>query len=605
MLAPRNNIDCSPVLKRKLVDLPTQPGVYTYYNNRGNILYIGKAKVLRNRIKSYFNSNQLDNKTKRLVENIWDIEFLICKTELEALILENNLIKKHCPPYNILVRDDKSYPYIKFTWNDDYPQAIVTRKVHNDGSSYYGPFFPISTAYRTIELVYRFFHIRNCNIDFSKKRNERACLRYQLKRCTAPCIAAVDQNFYRQQAYEAKMFLEGRRHALKTRLKSAMWKAADNNAFELAANYRDAIHQLDNWLSYQNVANLKQEDIDIYGGAVLDGVVCVHKLMVRNGLMLGRKEYIIKDVESFDGVVLAEILKQVYSEDDIPKQIFVEQEPADRKLLQEWLSSKCGVKPTIHIPRRGCKLELMTMAQSNAYIALERTFALANLNQAVLSELRNQLNIDQVPRHIECFDISHNHGCEVVASCVVFIDGVPDKKKYRRFKISNEQNNDFANMAEVVTRRYQKLKDNSSDLPDLVIIDGGLGQLHAVEVVLTKLDIHTELVSLAKKEELVFKPGNNKPLHIPKNSSALYLLQRIRDEAHRFAINYHRSLKIKKLLESELIQIPGVGSATAEKLLKSYKSVQAVRRASAADLEAKVGLPMAKKIISWQNDGYS
>jgi len=600
MAVPRSNVDRSPLLQRKLGDLPTQPGVYLYRDEAGTLLYVGKAKVLRNRVKSYFHSKQLDAKTRRLVARIWDLEFIVCETELEALVLENNLIRENRPPYNILLRDDKSYPYVKITWKNAFPQVFVTRKVKKDGSLYYGPFFPASTAYRTAELVYRFFQIRDCDLDIDGKRG-RACMKYQLHRCTAPCIGAVSEEAYREQAKEAKLFLEGRRDELKARLEAAMWQAAEVSAFEQAAQHRDALLQLDAWFNRQKAAVVDQEDADLYGTAALDGRLCVHRLMMREGRMVARREYVLEDVEALDGAVLAEVLKRVYAEEAVPAKIMVELEPEDLELLRDWLGGMRGAKPLIHVPQRGEKVELLAMAQDNARLALERKFEPARLNQAVLEGLQAFLGLAHLPRRMECFDISHGQGKEVVASCVVFTDGLPDRARYRRFKMTNEQNDDFANMAEAVTRRYQRLRNEGQELPDLVLIDGGLGQLHAAEAALAALGLEQlERASLAKKEELVFRPGSSEPLRIPRTSPVLHLLQRIRDEAHRFAITYHRNLRAKRTLQTELTQIPGVGPATAKKLLQAFGSVTAVREAPAEDLEAQVGAAAAKRILAWR-----
>jgi excinuclease ABC subunit C len=600
MAATRTNVERSPALKRKLADLPTQPGVYLYRDQEGNLLYVGKAKVLRNRVKSYFQSKQLDAKTRRLVARVWDLEFVVCETELEALVLENNFIKEHRPPFNILLRDDKTYPYVKLTWKNAFPQVFVTRKVKKDGSLYYGPFFPASTAYRTAELVYRFFQIRDCDIDIDGKRG-RACLKYQLHRCTAPCIGAVDQAGYREQAKEARLFLEGKREELKSRLEAAMWQAAERSAFEQAAQYRDALQQLDAWFDRQKAATVDQEDTDLFGSAVLDGRACVHRLVMRGGRMVGRREYLIEDVEALDGALLAEVLKRVYAEEEVPGRILLEQEPADLELLREWLGTLRGARPAVHVPQRGEKVELLAMAQENARLALERKFEPARLNQAVLEGLQGFLGLARPPRWIECFDISHGQGREVVASCVVFADGLPDRGRYRRFKLGNEQNDDFANMAEVVTRRYKRLQAEGQEFPDLVLIDGGLGQLHAAEAALAGLGLdQLERASLAKKEELVFRPGSPEPLRIPRTSPVLQLLQRIRDEAHRFAITYHRNLRAKRTLQTELTRIPGVGPKTARKLLQGFGSVQAVKEAPAADLEAAVGAAAARKVVAWR-----
>ncbi len=600
MAVIRTNLEKSPFLKRKLADLPQRPGCYLYRDEGGNLLYVGKAKVLRNRVKSYFQNKSLDAKTRRLVARIWDLELIVCETELEALVLENNLIKEHFPPFNILLRDDKSYPYVKLTWKEAFPKVYVTRKLRKDGSLYFGPFFPASTAYRTAELVTRFFQIRDCDIEIDGKRG-RACLKYQLHRCTAPCIAAVSQEAYREQAREARLFLEGKREELKARLEAAMWKAAEAAAFEQAAQHRDALQQVDAWFTRQKAASADLDDTDIFGSAVLDGQGCVHRLLMREGRMVGRQEYLLDDVETFDAKVLAGVLQRVYSADAPPARILAEVDPEESELLREWLSGLRGTKVRIHVPQKGEKVDLLSMAQENARLALERKFEPARLNEAVLEGLQAFLGLSHLPRRLECFDISHGQGREVVASCVVFSDGSPDKARYRRFKMTNEQNDDFANMQEAVTRRYKRMKDEGQDFPDLVLIDGGLGQLHAAEAALRELGLEQlELASLAKKEELVFRPGATTPLKIPKSSPVLQLLQRIRDEAHRFAISYHRALRAKRTLQTELTQIPGVGPATAKKLLLAFGSVTQVREAEEATLIATVGPAATAKVLAWR-----
>lgn len=599
MAAIRTNLDKSPFLKRKLGDLPTRPGVYLYRDKEGALLYVGKAKVLRNRVRSYFQSKQLDAKTRRLVARIWDLEFIVCETELEALVLENNLIKEHFPPFNILLRDDKTYPFVKLT-KEPFPKVFVTRKVLKDKAWYFGPFFPASTAYKAAELVERFFQIRDCDIEIDGKRG-RACMKYQLHRCTAPCIGAVSHEAYGEQAKEAKLFLEGKRDELKARLEAAMWAASEVDAFEQAAHHRDTLDQLDAWFSRQKAAVADQEDMDIFGAAVLDGRACVHRVLMRGGRMLDRREFVMEDCEAFDGEALGQVLQRVYAEEAPPGRLLLELEPAEPDLLREWLGQARGGKVAFVIPQKGQKLDLLTMAQENARLALERKFEPAKLNEAVLSGLQAFLGLARLPRHIECFDISHGQGREVVASCVVFKDGFPDKGSYRRFKMSNEQNDDFANMREAVFRRYKRVKDEARGFPDLILIDGGLGQLHAAEAALADLDLmDLERASLAKKEELVIRPGAPEPLRIPKSSPVLQLLQRVRDEAHRFAITYHRKLRERRTLQTELTKIPGVGAATAKKLLAVFGSVEAVRTADESALQSAVG-SAAKKVVAWRS----
>ncbi len=380
-----------------------------------------------------------------------------------------------------------------------------------------------------------------------------------------------------------------------------MWKAAEAAAFEQAAAHRDALQQVDAWFTRQKAASSDLDDTDVYGSAVLDGRACVHRLVLREGRMIGRQEYLLDDIEAFDGAVLAQVLQRIYSADPAPARIIAEVEPENAGLLGDWLSGLRGTKVRFTVPQKGEKVDLLAMAQENARLALERKFEPARLNEAVLEGLQAFLGLSHLPRRLECFDISHGQGREVVASCVVFSDGVPDKARYRRFKMTNEQNDDFANMQEAVTRRYRRMRDEGQEFPNLVIIDGGLGQLHAAEAALRELGLEQlELASLAKKEELVFRPGSSAPLKIPKSSPVLQLLQRIRDEAHRFAITYHRALRAKRTLQTELTQIPGVGPATAKKLLHAFGSVTMVREASEADLVAALGPAATRKVLAWR-----
>ncbi|MCL1908957.1 MAG: excinuclease ABC subunit UvrC [Holophagaceae bacterium] len=597
----RHNVERSQLLARALSDLPDNPGVYLYSDKSENLLYVGKAKNLKKRIKSYFQSRNLDAKTKRLVARIWSLEFIVCSNELEALMLENNLIKEHLPPFNIILRDDKSYPYVKITWKSEFPQVYVTRHMVKDGSIYFGPFFPASTAYRRVELVKRFFMLRDCDLLIDGKRT-RACLQYQLNRCTGPCIGAVAAEAYRDQAKEAKLFLEGKREELKSRLEEVMWHASQVQAFEQASQYRDTLQQIDAWFDRQKAILQNDEDQDVYGSAALNGRICIHRLMLREGHIIGRKEYVLDDTEALTPTVIAEALQRVYAEESVPGGILVETEPEDKEVLREWLGTLRGTLPKINVPKRGEKVELLQMAQENARMALERKFEPEELNKAVLKGLQAFLNLPNLPSRIECFDVSHGQGREVVASCIVFSAGLPDKASYRRFKLSNQQNDDFSNMAEVITRRYKRMVEEGRELPSLVVVDGGVGQLHAAEAALKGLGVELQLAALAKKEESIFRPGSNEPLKIPKSSPVLQLLQRIRDEAHRFAIAYHRSLRAKRTIQTELTSIRGIGQATAKKLLIQFGSVAKVRAADEEELVKAVGSSAARKVIDWRRE---
>lgn len=594
----RNNILVSAILQRKLEDLPLGPGCYLYKDKEDNLLYIGKAKNLKKRIKSYFSKQGLDTKTRRLVARIWDIEFILCRNELEALVLENNLIKEHRPPFNILLRDDKNYPYVKLT-KEPFPKVYVTRKILKDKAYYFGPFFPASVAYKTAELVTRFFQIRDCDIDIDGKRG-RACLKYQLHRCTAPCIGAVEQDQYQEQANEAKLFLDGKRDALKKKLEEAMWKASEMSAFEQAAHHRDALQQLDSWFTKQQAATSDQSDVDILGSAVWDQRACVHRLIIRGGRIIGRREYVLENTEILTGDSWDEIIQGIYAQEPCPNRIFVEILPSHAEVLHQWLFGLYGVKSNFVLPKKGQKLDLLIMAQENARLALEKKFEPEQLTQTMLESLKVFLGLVRTPHRIECFDISHGQGKEVVASMVTFLDGRPDKSGYRRFKLSQEINDDFFNMKEVVSRRYQRLKNENKSFPDLVLIDGGLGQLHAAEEALEQLGLsHLECASIAKKEELIFRTGSPAPLRIPRSSPVLQLLQRVRDEAHRFAITYHRKLREKRTLQISLLDIPGIGKITVKKLMQVFGSVANIKKQPLSSIAEAIGGRNAQRVAEW------
>jgi len=595
----RSQLHTSPVLKRKLHDLPRGPGCYLYRDQENNLLYIGKAKCIKKRVKSYFSNKQLDSKTKRLVSRIWDIEFLLCSSELEALVLENNLIKKYRPPFNILLKDDKSYPYIKLT-REPFPKVYVTRKILKDKAYYFGPFFPSSAAYRTAELVYRFFQIRDCDIEIDGKRG-RACLKYQLHRCTAPCIGKVDETSYQEQTKGAKLFLEGKSDELKKRLEAAMWKASEVQAFEQAAHHRDALNQLDSWFSKQKASSSDLVETDIFGSALLDDKACIHRLLIRGGNIIARHEYLLENTEVMTPAIWAEVIQGIYSKEICPDRLILEMKPDHEDILLQWLMGERTSRPRILVPQQGNKVELLCMAQENAKLALEKKFEPAQLTLATLEGLQKMLSLVRIPHRIECFDISHGQGQEVVASLVSFLDGKPDKSNYRRFKMSIDKNDDFAQMKEAVTRRYRRLKEEGSNFPDLVLIDGGLGQLNAALESLEQLGLsHLECASIAKKEELIYRPFLPVPLRIPRTSPVLHLLQRVRDEAHRFAVTYHRSLRSKRTFKNELASIKGVGNKTVQKLIEHFGSVKQVRHASPKEIETIVGSRLSQSIQEWQ-----
>jgi len=585
-------------LKAKLASLPKEPGVYLFKNERGEIIYIGKAKSLKNRVPSYFHQ-PADPKQASLASEIADIDFIVTGSEVEALILENNLIKKEKPRYNVLLRDDKNYPYLKLTVNEDYPRVMLVRRVRNDGALYFGPYVPGGLARKTLKLISRYFMIRQCNREIGKKRYQ-PCLNYQIKRCLAPCAGLVSREEYAEAVEDVKLLLRGKNRELIDKLKEKMERASANLEFEKAARFRDAIALIERISERQRMAMTSFDEEDYFGYYEQEGMLSLEVFHVRRGLVVGRREFFFEELPMADYArFLSSVIEQYYLEQHfIPRRIYVPLEPEGKELLEEWLSERREGKVVITVPQRGKKQGIMELAIENARIALANRIG---GEEGELAHLKRDLSLPKLPRRIEAFDISTVFGADTVASLVVFIGGEPAKEEYRHFKIEpSGKPDDYKAMAEVVLRRYRRVLEEGGELPDLILIDGGRGQVNAACSSLTTLDIDfIPVIGLAKEEELIYKLEEKEPIRLMDNSPSLKLLQRIRDEAHRFAITFHRRKRRERTITSELMKIPGVGKKRMEDLLTYFGSVDRVREASLEELAPIVGRRQAEKIIAY------
>ena len=592
------------VLEAKLNRIPPGPGVYLYKDKTNQAVYVGKAKSLRNRVRTYFQlSRDLDQRKDQMMDAIEDVEFIMTDTEGEALALENNLIKQYKPKYNILLRDDKTYPYIKLTVNEPFPRAVITRRVRKDGALYFGPFFPAGLARKSLKLIERYFLIRNCNIQIDGKR-PRPCLQYYIHRCVGPCVEGnTTYEQYQEAVKDVKLFLEGRNDDLIKRLRVKMEQASTNEEFELAAHYRDAVDTMEALAERQKMAVLGYDDIDIFGYHQDENMVSVSIFHMRGGRVVDKKELFWEDQDNFDaGEFFQSVLKQYYVEAPfIPIEIHVPIDFEDRVLLEEWLSTRRGRKVEIRTPQRGAKREMMDLVNRNARLSFLQRFRAAMPSPATISkEVEEVLDLEKPPRRIECFDISNLQGSDVVASMVVWEDGHMKKSDYRRFIIRSLSGlpDDFQSMREVVTRRYKRIQDEALSMPDLVLIDGGLGQLHAAQAALDSLNIVDQsLASIAKKEEIIYIAGReDEPVILERRSPVLRLIQQIRDESHRFAINFHRQRRGRRMLSSELCEIEGIGLKTTQRLLTHFGSLAKIKEATVEDLQSVVKRPQAEAV---------
>jgi len=598
--------------------LPTRPGCYLMKDANGVIIYVGKAINLRNRVRSYFHSSHdQDLKTRQLVRNIADIEWIVVDSELEALILEMNLIKKHRPRYNIRLKDDKRYPYIKVHWADPYPKVTVTRQMVKDGSRYFGPYTSVWAVHQTLDVLRRIFPYLTCDREITGK-DQRACLYYDIKLCSGPCIGAVDQIRYRQMIDKLCQFLEGKTEAVVKSLQEEMERAAEELNFERAATIRDQIQAIDRVVERQRVISPDRIDSDVVAMARADGEACVQIFFIRGGKLIGREYFILEGTEDeSDREVVSEFLKQFYSEAaQVPPQVLLPNDIEEVRIIQQWLHSRRGgQRVELVVPKSGSSgEELVRMAAENAVETLSALRAQweadTNKQSVALAELQQALDLDGPPNRIECYDISNTQGTASVGSMVVFEQGVPAKRLYRRFNIQSvEGPNDFESMEEVLTRRFkrwvasqeertkvgQKVDEAFAVLPDLLIVDGGKGQLGRAVAVLERFDLigRVPVAGLAKQQEELFLPDREHSLMLPRNSQGLYLLQRIRDEAHRFAITAHRNRRTKIGLASILDAVPGIGPVKRRRLLAHFGSIDAIRQASIEDLTAVRGISVA------------
>lgn len=587
---------------QRLASFPEKPGVYIMKDENGKIIYVGKAVSLKHRVRSYFQSPKNQPvKVASMVAKIDDIEYIVTDTEVEALILECNLIKYHRPRYNILLRDDKQYPYIKITVNEPYPRLLVVRRIKKDGAKYFGPYANTGAMREAIDVIRRIFPLRTCKRDLSVvPLKERPCLNYHIKRCLAPCQGHISREDYDEIIENVIMFLEGRKETLVNLLKKKMNIAAQNLNFEKAATYRDWIISLEKILEKQKIVSTSMEDRDVIAMARGNDIACIQVFFVREGKLLEREPYILK---STDGVVRQEILtsfiKQFYAEASfIPKEIIVHEDFYDKETIAQWLSKEKGSKVKIFVPQRGEKRKLAEMVSENAIAYLEqyesKEEAKETKNQKALEGLRKHLNLTKLPKRIEGFDISNIQGRQSVASMVVYENGDFVKEEYRKFRIKSvEGANDFESMKEVIYRRFKRGLSGDgkfSKLPDLLLIDGGKGQLNFALKALYKLGLDIPTVSIAEETDFLFIQGKNDPIILPKGSEALYLVQRIRDEAHRFALTFHRSLRTKKAIRSVLEDIPGIGKVRRKALLDSFGSIDKIKRASVEELAVVSGM---------------
>jgi excinuclease ABC subunit C len=592
-------------LREKVAQLPLNPGVYLYKDAGGRVIYVGKAKSLRLRVRSYFSEDNLtDAKTGTLISEARDVDYILVDNEKEALALENNLIKQYKPRFNILLRDDKTYPYIKLT-NEKYPRVYVTRRLRKDGSTYYGPYFPANLAHRLVHFIHRHFKVPSCKVDLTRY-HPKPCLQYHIHRCLGPCVLGLTTDeTYAGAVRDVRMFLEGRHTDLARGLRARMQSAAEDMRFEEAASLRDLLSTVEEIEERQKMAAAKGDDVDIFASYAEPPLVALNLFHLRNGQIVDRREFFWEDQEEFDEPQFySSLLKQLYLDQQyIPAEIHVPVEFEDREALEELLSEKRNRRVEIRTPQRGQKKALLGLVQNNAKHSFDARFrVLKPSSRAIQEAVQDALNLPEPPKRIECFDISHIQGTDKVASMVVWEEGRMKKSDYRKFIIKTViGNDDFASMREVVTRRYSRLKEENLPMPGLVLIDGGLGQLHAAAEALEAIGIGDQpLASIAKREEIIYVYGQeDEPVVLDRFSPILHLVQSIRDEAHRFAVTFHRSRRNARQLTSELDAIPGVGKKTVTKLLKQFGSSELVRGASEDQLAAVVGRAAAKKVKAY------
>ncbi len=641
-------------LFQKIRTIPTQPGCYLYKNAEGEVIYVGKAKNLRSRVRSYFlETSQANAKTGSLMREAVDVEYITVANEHEALALENNLIKQKKPRFNILLRDDKTYPYIKLTLHDRYPKVFVTRRLKKDGSAYFGPYFPGNLAYRLVDLIHRSFLIPSCKVDLSRY-HPRACLQYYIKRCLGPCVEGLTTpEIYKETIRDVQLFLEGRTDELERLLTRRMEAAAEAEQFELAGRLRDQIVTVHQMNDKQRIATTDNEDADVFGYHYENEMLAVNLFHMRHGKIVDRRDFFWEDLPEFLSETLNELttekdeiealspvepdpsitapeigegaevvqyaavselgsafnasvffsafLKQLYLDQSyVPRSVLVPVEFPDRAVLTEMLSERTGKRVEILVPQRGEKRSLVDLVCQNAKQSYDQRFRVLQPGMKAIQEaLQDALTLEELPRRIECFDISHIQGAETVASMVVWEDGAMKKSDYRKFQVKTVTGvDDFASMREVIQRRYKRLQEDKKPFPSLILIDGGLGQLHAAYAALEEIGITLQpLASIAKREEVIYVYGQeNDPVVLDRRSPVLHLMQKIRDESHRFAVTYHRKRREMRDRDSELLEIPGVGPRTRQRLIEHFGSVRGIRQAGPDALTAVVNAATAERI---------
>ena len=598
--------------REKALQLPEKPGVYLFKDAGGVVVYVGKARSLRSRVRSYFlESRWMDAKTGSLAREIADLETVVVDNEREALALEHSFIKQYKPKFNVILRDDKTYPYIKFTASEKYPRVYFTRRVKKDGSLYFGPYFPAGLARRILHFIHKRFLVPSCFVDLTKC-HPRPCLQYYIKRCLGPCVSGLTTDErYAEAAHDVRLFLEGRRHDLIKSLEERMMAAAEKELFEQAAAYRDLLRTLEDIEERQRIAAAQGDDTDVLGYYAEPPLVAANLFHLRGGRVVDRREFYWEDVELFDPhEFVPSLLKQLYLEAEyLPKMIHVPIEFEERELLEETLSEQAGHKVEIYTPQRGSKRAFLDLVENNAKHSFEQRFRVLKPTSKAISEaLQNTLSLPEDPKRIESFDISHIQGTDTVASMVVWENGRTKKSDYRKFIIrGNErtglaqgtrQNDDLASMFEAVTRRYRRLQEEKKSMPGLILIDGGLGQLHAATQALEALQIINQpMASIAKKEEILYVLGQeDEPIILERHSPVLHLIQQIRDETHRFAVSFHRQRRGARQTKTALLDIPGIGPVTAQRLLQRFGSVANLQRASKGELSRMVSKKSAEKI---------
>jgi excinuclease ABC subunit C len=587
-------------LFRKLQHLPDDPGVYLMKDAEGRIIYVGKARSLKNRVRSYFQeSRSVSPKVDTLVSQVADLEYIVTDSELEALILEGTLIKKHKPKFNVILKDDKNFPYLKLTLQEEFPRVIAVRKIKKDGALYFGPYIPSNALWKTLKLIHKIFPIRQCTYSISFNCMERPCLDYQIGQCIGPCAAMCTKEEYDRLVQEVRLFLEGKKEDLVKSLQVKMEEKAANLEFEQAAKIRDQIKAIQKVMERQKVISMGFENQDILAYAVQGDLVNVQMFFIRNGVMVGRSDFnLTRSNESENAEILASFLKQFYAKEVfIPEEIVLPEPIGEEEILSEWLSRRKGKKVSLIVPQRGKKKRLVEMAFKNAELALREEMETGSgEGPEILERLQKSLGLRNLPVRIEAFDMSNIQGGYAVGSLVVWKDGKAARSEYKKFKVKYTPGpDDFGMMREVIRRRYSRVLKEGLELPDLIVIDGGKGQLSAALGVLEELRIrHPDVIGLAKakgvkysetdKEKIFLKPEGD-PLILPRESRELQLLQRIRDEAHRFAVTYHRTVRKKATLHSILDEIPGIGPQRKKALLKHFGNIQKIREASVEELQ--------------------